>query len=84
MKSIDRNSPIPLYYQVKQSLLEYLENGTWKPGDLVPSEQELQEAYGVSRITVRQALSELTHEGRLSATVDKAHSWQTSNSSTTH
>ena len=64
MKSIDRNSPVPLYYQVKQSLLENLENGTWKPGDLVPSEQELQETYGVSRITVRQALSELTHEGR--------------------
>ena len=64
MKTIDRNSPVPLYYQVKQSLLENLENGTWKPGDLVPSEQELQETYGVSRITVRQALSELTHEGR--------------------
>ena len=64
MKSIDRNSPVPLYYQVKQSLLEKLEDGTWKPGDLVPSEQELQEVYGVSRITVRQALSELTHEGR--------------------
>jgi len=64
MKTIDRNSPVPLYYQVKQSLLEKLEDGTWKPGDLVPSEQELQEVYGVSRITVRQALSELTHEGR--------------------
>lgn len=62
--SIDRNSPVPLYYQVKQSLLEKLGNGTWKPGDLVPSEQELQETYGVSRITVRQALTELTHEGR--------------------
>jgi len=64
MKTIDRNSPVPLYYQVKQSLLENLENGTWKPGDLVPSEQELQETYGVSRITVRQALTELTREGR--------------------
>ena len=64
MPTVDRNSPVPLYYQVKQSLLENLENGTWKPGDLVPSEQELQETYGVSRITVRQALSELTHEGR--------------------
>lgn len=64
MPTLDRNSPVPLYYQVKQSLLEKLENGIWKPGDLVPSEQELQETYGVSRITVRQALSELTHEGR--------------------
>ena len=64
MTTLDRHSPVPLYYQVKQSLLEKLENGIWKPGDLVPSEQELQETYGVSRITVRQALSELTHEGR--------------------
>ncbi len=64
MPTLDRNSPVPLYYQVKQSLLEKLETGIWKPGDLVPSEQELQETYGVSRITVRQALSELTHEGR--------------------
>jgi GntR family transcriptional regulator len=64
MTTLDRNSPVPLYYQVKQRLLEKLGDGTWKPGDLVPSEQELQETYGVSRITVRQALSELTHEGR--------------------
>ncbi len=64
MTTLDRNSPVPLYYQVKQNLLEKLDNGTWKPGDLVPSEQELQESYGVSRITVRQALTELTHEGR--------------------
>jgi len=64
MPALDRKSPIPLYYQVKQNLLEKLEDGTWKPGDLVPSEQELQETYGVSRITVRQALSELTNEGR--------------------
>jgi GntR family transcriptional regulator len=64
MNAIDRTSPIPLYYQLKQILLEKLESGIWKPGDLVPSEQELQESYGVSRITVRQALTELTYEGR--------------------
>ena len=64
MKKIDRNSPVPLYYQLKQIILEKLDNGTWKPGDLVPSEQQLQETYGVSRITVRQAFTELTHEGR--------------------
>ena len=43
MTSLDRNSPVPLYYQVKQILLEKLDKGIWKPGDLVPSEQELQE-----------------------------------------
>ena len=61
---LDRNSPIPLYYQLKQLLTEKLDSGEWQVGDLVPSEQELQETYGLSRITVRQAFSELTHEGR--------------------
>ena len=64
MTNIDRNSPIPLYYQLKQIIADNLDKGIWKPGDLVPSEQELQNTYGVSRITVRQAFSELTHEGR--------------------
>ena len=64
MTNIDRNSPIPLYYQLKQIITDNLDKGIWKPGDLVPSEQELQNTYGVSRITVRQAFSELTHEGR--------------------
>ncbi|MCP4139125.1 MAG: GntR family transcriptional regulator [Chloroflexi bacterium] len=64
MTILDRNSPVPLYYQLKELLLEKLENGEWQAGDLVPSEQELQETYGLSRITVRQAFSELAHEGR--------------------
>lgn len=64
MTNIDRNSPVPLYYQLKQIITANLDQGIWKPGDLVPSEQELQNTYGVSRITVRQAFSELTHEGR--------------------
>jgi len=64
MTTIDRNSPVPLYYQLKQIIAEKLDKGVWKPGDLVPSEQELQNTYGVSRITVRQAFSELAHEGR--------------------
>lgn len=66
MATIDRESPIPLYYQLKQLLLEKLDSGEWKPGDLVPSEQELQDTYGLSRTTVRQALAELTFEGRFS------------------
>jgi GntR family transcriptional regulator len=49
---------------LKQIIADNLDKGVWKPGDLVPSEQELQNTYGVSRITVRQAFSELAHEGR--------------------
>lgn len=64
MITIDRESPLPLYYQLKQLIVDKLDSGEWKPGDLVPSEQELQETYGLSRTTVRQALAELTFEGR--------------------
>jgi GntR family transcriptional regulator len=65
MPVIDRNSPLPLHYQLKQILLEKIESGEWKPNDLIPSEQELQTLFGLSRITVRQALSDLVYEGLL-------------------
>lgn len=62
---IDRTSPVPLYYQLKQQILDKIERGEWKPGDLVPTEQELQDGFNLSRTTVRQALAELVMEGRL-------------------
>lgn len=65
MPKVDRNSPLPLHYQLKQHLLEKIETGEWKPNDLIPSEQELQDTFGLSRITVRQALSDLVYEGLL-------------------
>lgn len=63
--SVDRTSPIPLYFQLKQILLSQIEAGEWQPGDLIPGEQELQDTYGLSRTTVRQTLAELVNEGRL-------------------
>lgn len=65
MLNIDRKSPLPLHYQLKQHLLEKIESGDWKQSDLIPSEQELQESFGLSRTTVRQALSDLVYEGLL-------------------
>lgn len=65
MLKVDRNSPLPLHYQLKQHLLEKIETGEWKPNDLIPSEQEMQNSFGLSRITVRQALSDLVYEGLL-------------------
>jgi GntR family transcriptional regulator len=65
MTQLDRSSPLPLHYQLKQILLEKIEQGEWKPGDLIPGEAELQTTYGLSRITVRQALTDLVYEGRL-------------------
>jgi GntR family transcriptional regulator len=51
--------PVPLYHQVKTSILRQIEAGHWRPGDRLPSEDELGERFHVSKITVRQALREL-------------------------
>jgi GntR family transcriptional regulator len=60
---IDHASRIPFYVQLKELLLEHIEDGTWQPGDQLPSEAELCERFGVSRTVVRQALTELVHDG---------------------
>ncbi len=57
--------PVPLYHQLKQALQSDMEQGIYKPGERLPSEPELVREYGVSRITVRQALDELEAEGRV-------------------
>lgn len=62
---IDKSQPIPLYYQVKESLLEKIKSRQFNIGDLIPSESELQESYQVSRITIRRAVQELVLEGHL-------------------
>jgi len=62
---IDRSSPIPLYIQLKEILLEKIRQHNWQPGELIPSETALEDIYGLSRITNRQALSELVNEGYL-------------------
>jgi GntR family transcriptional regulator len=62
---LDRNSPLPLYFQLKQILLEGINAGEWKPGGLIPGEHDLEEQYQVSRTVVRQTLSELVNEGYL-------------------
>jgi GntR family transcriptional regulator len=60
---INRNSPLPLYFQLKQVLSEKIQNGEWKPGEKLPTEEELQQKLDLSRTTVRQALRELELEG---------------------
>jgi len=55
--------PMPLYQQLKQRLRDEIARGDYKPGDQLPAEPELIQQFGVSRITVRQALSDLAAEG---------------------
>ena len=63
MSTIYRNSPLPRYYQLKEIMRERIRTGEWKPGDLIPSERELGETYGISRMTARQAITDLVNEG---------------------
>jgi len=52
----------PMYRQIADALREKINAGELKPGDALPTESTLQEAFGVSRVTVRQALKLLTEE----------------------
>lgn len=63
MRTIYRNSPVPRYHQLKEILRERIRSGEWKPGDLIPSERELSESYDISRMTARQAITDLVNEG---------------------
>ncbi|HRH41151.1 MAG TPA: GntR family transcriptional regulator [Pyrinomonadaceae bacterium] len=54
---------IPLYYQIENVLREKITSGIFVEGERLPTELELIEQYGVSRITVRQALQALTEDG---------------------
>jgi GntR family transcriptional regulator, N-acetylglucosamine utilization regulator len=63
MNTIFRNSPVPRYHQLKEILRERVRSGEWQPGDLIPSERELSESYSISRMTARQAITDLVNEG---------------------
>jgi GntR family transcriptional regulator len=53
---------LPLYAQVKAQLIERIQSGDWKPGELIPNEFVLAKDLGVSQGTVRKALGEMTAE----------------------
>lgn len=55
----------PLYEQLKDILKQKILAGELRPGEALPGERQLMETYGVSRVTVRQAISELVNEGLL-------------------
>ncbi|UOD49652.1 GntR family transcriptional regulator [Orrella daihaiensis] len=52
----------PLYQQIRQLLLQALEKGEWKPGEMIPSEFDLARRFHVSQGTVRKAIDELAGE----------------------
>jgi GntR family transcriptional regulator, frlABCD operon transcriptional regulator len=62
-----QESSRPLYEQLKQMIVSDIVSGKYKHGERLPSELALAERYGISRITVRRALSELASDGYLSS-----------------
>lgn len=62
---IDRNSPIPNYFQLQTWLREQIEQGVFVTGAKIPTEEELCQFTGLARATVRQAIKNLVDMGYL-------------------
>lgn len=62
---LDRNSSVPLYIQIEDSIRSSIDAGEWKPGDRIPSEVALNDRFGCSRMTVRGVLNSLVDDGLL-------------------
>ncbi len=62
MNGISLTSHQPIYYQLKQIIIEAIQSGEYKANDRLPTEKELCEKYGISKAPVRQAMRELEEE----------------------
>lgn len=65
---LDKNSNLPLYMQLKKTIIDKIKAGELKRGNPLPTEQELCSTYGISRFPIRQAMDELVKEGYLTRT----------------
>jgi GntR family transcriptional regulator len=62
---LNRDNPVPLYYQLELILKENIESGVWNENEKIPSEHDLSKQYGVSRVTVRAVLTKFVNDGFL-------------------
>ncbi len=60
---LDKEIPVPLYFQLQTGIARLIDSGTLKPGECLPSENELARQYNISPMTVRQAMNELVTAG---------------------
>ncbi|MGC4105888.1 MAG: GntR family transcriptional regulator [Thermomicrobiales bacterium] len=60
---VDRDGPLPIYHQVAMNIEQRIAAGDWQIGERLPSERDLAETYGTSRMTMRQALAVLERDG---------------------
>lgn len=71
METLSKNAPVPLYQQVKSALETEIREEKYTVEERLPSERELCERFGVSRMTARQAIKELEREGLVFSRVGK-------------
>lgn len=69
--ALDKNTSLPLYYQIRSLIFSEIQEGNVEIGDTIPTEKAFCEHYKVSRSTVRQAISELVQEGYLERKTNK-------------
>lgn len=62
---LNKNSEIPIYAQLEEFIKEKIKEKKYLPGEALPTERELTELFGVSRMTIRQAVSNLVNQGVL-------------------
>jgi len=62
---IDRNSPIPQYFQLQTWIIEHIEQGVFKPDEKIPTEEEFSQMTGLARATIRQAIQNCVNMGYL-------------------
>jgi len=65
LRGLDRSSPVPLYFQLSQSLRAAIDDGTLPTGSRLANEISLADRLGLSRPTIRRALQELVDSGLL-------------------
>ena len=62
---LDKQSAIPIYIQIEEFLKEQIMQGMYPVKSLIPSERDLSDFFGVSRMTVRQSITNLVKDGLL-------------------
>ncbi|MDU5145684.1 MAG: GntR family transcriptional regulator [Paenibacillus dendritiformis] len=62
---LNRNDYTPLYVQLQRIIRQDIIRRKYKEGDMIPSETQMMKLYGVTRTTIRKAISDLVHEGLL-------------------
>ena len=75
-KRLDKDVPI-LYFQLEKLIPEEIDNGNYPVGSMIPTEMELSQMFGISRTTVRQAISDLVWRSTCTASRARAPLWPT-------